>query len=59
MSTLTNDEAKNKRKWFLLGFILLLIVSLSFGIGYLIGREANPAPIIIEKSSGEELDSRR
>ncbi|MCP6720009.1 MAG: hypothetical protein KJI72_01605 [Patescibacteria group bacterium] len=48
-----------KQKWFLLGFILFLIVTLSFGIGYLVAKEANPAPIIIEKNSGEELGSRR
>ena len=40
-----------KQKWFLLSFILFLIVTLSFGIGYLTAKEANPAPIIIEKNS--------
>ncbi len=29
----------------------VLLISLSFGVGYLIAKEANPAPIIIEKCS--------
>jgi hypothetical protein len=28
-----------------------IIVSLSFGLGYLVGEQAHPAPIIIQKSS--------
>jgi len=28
-----------------------LFLSLSFGMGYLIAKEANPAPIIIEKAN--------
>ncbi len=39
-------------KWFLLIiFGLFLLLFLSFGIGYLVGKKANPAPIIIEKNS--------
>lgn len=30
---------------------VVLIFSLGFGIGYLIAKQANPAPIIIEKIS--------
>jgi hypothetical protein len=30
---------------------LAVIVSLSFGLGYLTGQQANPAPIIIQKNS--------
>ncbi len=28
---------------------LIIIVSLSFGLGYLLGHQSNPAPIIIDK----------
>ena len=35
----------------LLFFLLFLISSISFGLGYLASRELNPAPIIIEKCS--------
>jgi hypothetical protein len=31
--------------------LLLLAVSLSFGLGYLLARESNRAPIIIKKCS--------
>ncbi len=31
--------------------LILLIASLSFGLGYLSGRDWNPAPIVIEKNS--------
>jgi uncharacterized protein YpmB len=31
--------------------LLFLIVSLSFGLGYLLARETNRSPIIIEKCS--------
>lgn len=34
-----------------LAFGLAVIVSLSFGLGYLVGEQANPAPIVIEKNS--------
>lgn len=35
----------------LLVLLLFLIISLSFGLGYLLARESNRAPIIIEKCS--------
>jgi len=42
---------KEKWRWLLVGFILILIITISFGIGYLTAKQANPAPIIIEKNS--------
>ncbi|MBI5732425.1 hypothetical protein HY967_00490 [Candidatus Jorgensenbacteria bacterium] len=39
------------KKWVVFWFGLLLIVSLSFGVGYLVAKQANPTPIIIEKCS--------
>ncbi|MEK7542949.1 MAG: hypothetical protein AAB503_01420 [Patescibacteria group bacterium] len=38
-------------KWILLGFILALLLGLSFGAGFLIANQARPAPIVIEKCS--------
>lgn len=32
-----------------IGFLLFLIISLSYGIGYLMARQTDPAPIIVEK----------
>jgi hypothetical protein len=40
------------KKEALLGVIIFLVSSLSFGLGYLANREFNHAPIIIEKCSG-------
>jgi len=31
---------------------LAIIISLSFGLGYLVASQSSPAPIIIEKNSG-------
>ncbi|MBI3588915.1 MAG: hypothetical protein HY093_00670 [Candidatus Liptonbacteria bacterium] len=42
---------ENHKKEILLGLIIFLVASLSFGLGYLANRELNHAPIIIEKSS--------
>lgn len=36
---------------FIIGFLLILIISLSFGIGYLIAKQQSPSPIIIEKNN--------
>ncbi|MDI6734487.1 MAG: hypothetical protein QMD50_03315 [Patescibacteria group bacterium] len=41
---------KEKKTWIIFWIGLLIIVTLSFGIGYLVAKEVNPAPIIIEKS---------
>jgi hypothetical protein len=43
------------KKQIILGAIVFLISSLSFGAGYLANREFNHAPIIIEKCS--DIDS--
>ena len=37
------------QNYFKIGILVFLITLLSFGIGYLIGRDWTPAPIIIEK----------
>ena len=34
-----------------IGILVFLITLLSFGIGYLVGRDWTPAPIIIEKNN--------
>ena len=34
-----------------IGILVFLITLLSFGIGYLVGRDWTPAPIVIEKNS--------
>lgn len=36
----------------ILFLLIFLISSLSFGLGYLVNREFNHAPIVIEKCSG-------
>lgn len=47
------DFIKEYKRVILLFLLLLLIISLSFGLGYLLARETNQAPIIIEKCSLE------
>jgi len=37
--------------FFIVGLIIFFIFTLGFGLGYLIAKESNPAPIIIEKNS--------
>jgi hypothetical protein len=37
--------------WIKLAVVALTIIFLSFGVGFVIGRESNPTPIIIEKNS--------
>ena len=34
-----------------IGILVFLITLLSFGIGYLVGRDWTPAPIVIEKNN--------
>ena len=46
------EFVKKHQKKIALFLIFFLAVTLSFGIGYLLAEEANPAPIIIEKYSG-------
>jgi hypothetical protein len=38
--------------YFKIGILVFLISLLSFGIGYIAGRDWTPAPIVIEKHSG-------
>ncbi|MBI5306614.1 hypothetical protein HZB04_03460 [Candidatus Wolfebacteria bacterium] len=42
---------KENQKNIFLTFLIILIATLSFGLGYLSNREFNRAPIIIEKCS--------
>ncbi|MDI6820884.1 MAG: hypothetical protein QMD65_01765 [Patescibacteria group bacterium] len=44
-----NMWLKDKKIWIIFWVGLFIVVTLSFGIGYLVAKEANPAPIIIEK----------
>ncbi len=39
------------RKDIIIFFLIFLMLSISFGLGYLVNREFNHAPIIIEKCS--------
>jgi len=41
----------NGTKWIIIAAVLLLFISISFGAGYLVAKQANPAPIVIEKCS--------
>lgn len=50
MSNFT-DRLKENRTAIAFWLGLIIIVSLSFGLGYLLGHQSNPAPIIIEKNS--------
>ena len=38
-----------KERYVRIGILVFLITLLSFGIGYLVGRDWFPAPIVIEK----------
>ncbi len=40
------------RKDVIIFFLIFLMCSISFGLGYLVNREFNHAPIVIEKCSG-------
>ncbi len=46
----------NLKNWFKrpevkMGVVIFFFVFLAFGIGYLIGRDWSPAPIVIEKNN--------
>lgn len=45
------EWATENRRDVIVFFLAFLISSLSFGLGYLVNREFNHAPIIIEKCS--------
>lgn len=52
LSEFINSKFKENQRNIILGLLLFLIISLSFGLGYLANRELskmNRAPIIIEK----------
>ena len=40
---------KQNRGWMIEVLIFVLVTTLSFGVGYLVARETNPAPIIIKQ----------
>lgn len=45
------EWAKERKKDIFLFLLIFLISSLSFGLGYLVNREFNHSPIVIEKCS--------
>ena len=47
------DWLRFRQKELILGGIIFLVASLSFGLGYLASRDFNHAPIVIEKCSEE------
>jgi len=52
LSEFINSKLKENQRNIILGLLLFLIISLSFGLGYLTNRELsknNRAPVIIEK----------
>ena len=51
MSILSKIRVFLKEKHVKIGILVFLITLLSFGTGYLIGRDWTPAPIVIEKNS--------
>ncbi|MEK7635758.1 MAG: hypothetical protein AAB405_01550 [Patescibacteria group bacterium] len=52
------EYLKENQKNIALGLFLILIISLSFGLGYLVNREFTHAPIVIEKCSDLIADSK-
>ncbi|MDP3991418.1 MAG: hypothetical protein Q8P66_00715 [Candidatus Colwellbacteria bacterium] len=48
--TYQNLRNLSKENYFKIGALVFLITLLSFGIGYLVGRDWFPAPIVIEKA---------
>ena len=45
----SNLRSLLRKSYIQVGIMVFLITILSFGIGYIVGRDFNPAPIIIEK----------
>ena len=43
---------KLRKPYIQIGIAVVLLCLLSFGAGYLLGRDFNPVPIVIEKHSG-------
>lgn len=50
MSTI-KDFLKQRGDWIVFWVFLFLIVILSFGLGYITGKDSSPAPIIINKNA--------
>ena len=40
---------RHNRGWMIAVLIFVLVTTLSFGVGYLVARETNPAPIVIKQ----------
>lgn len=51
MSIIRKARERLKDPYVKIGILVFLISLLSFGIGYIIGRDWTPAPIIIEKAA--------
>jgi len=47
-----------RKKEFIIALVAFIISSLSFALGYLANREFNHAPIVIEKCSNSESQSK-
>lgn len=45
------EWAREKKQWILFWFIVALVGTLGFGVGYFTAREVSPAPIVIEQCS--------
>jgi hypothetical protein len=37
------------KHWLILALLFVLLATLAFGLGFVFGRQSNPAPIIIEQ----------
>jgi len=46
---LSNLRTYLRKSYVQMGLIVFFVSILSFGVGYLLGRDFNPAPIIIEQ----------
>ena len=47
----TIEWAKDKKQWIFFFLVLALLMVASFGVGYMLAKDQNPAPIIIEKAN--------
>jgi len=55
MSILKDLRIKLRKSHVQIGLIVFLISLLSFGIGFIFGRDFNPAPIVIEQTTTNNL----
>lgn len=63
ISNISNIKSKlitwfKNHLWIMSILVLVLLLTLSFGFGYLVAKETNPAPIIIEKHFPDESAGR-